>query len=63
MLDLVQSKLVAAGKTVIMVTHDPADARRSAEIAALVADGMVSPPVATDGLFDNPPAALKAYLG
>ncbi len=63
MLDLVQSKLVAAGKTVIMVTHDPADARRMADMAALVADGTVNPPVMTEELFRNPPPALRAYLG
>ena len=63
MLDLVRAKLVAAGKTVIMVTHDPADARRIADMAALVADGVVNSPVETDALFDDPPAALKAYLG
>ncbi|PJI85925.1 thiamine transport system ATP-binding protein [Yoonia maricola] len=63
MLDLVKAKLIAAGKTVIMVTHDPADAQRMAGMAALVAAGEVSAPVATDVLFDNPPPALKAYLG
>ncbi len=63
MLDLVKSKLSAAGKTVIMVTHDPADARRIAEFAVLVADGTVTDPVATDVLLDNPPPALAAYLG
>lgn len=63
MLDLVREKLVSAGKTVIMVTHDPADARRIADMAALVAEGEVSAPVATNVLFDDPPAALKAYLG
>lgn len=63
MLDLVREKLVGAGKTVIMVTHDPADARRIADMAALVAEGEVQAPVATDALLDNPPAALAAYLG
>lgn len=63
MLDLVKAKLVSAGKTVLMVTHDPADAQRMADMAALVADGTVSPPVATSDLFSNPPPALKAYLG
>lgn len=63
MLDLVKEKLRAAGKTVIMVTHDPADARRVADYAALVADGVLAPPVATDDLLDNPPPALAAYLG
>ncbi|MFO8125056.1 ATP-binding cassette domain-containing protein [Yoonia sp.] len=63
MLDLVRSKLVSAGKTVIMVTHDPSDARHMADLAALVADGKVSPPLATDHLFADPPPTLKAYLG
>lgn len=63
MLDLVREKLVGAGKTVIMVTHDPADARRIADMAALVAGGEVQSPVATDALLDNPPAELAAYLG
>jgi thiamine transport system ATP-binding protein len=63
MLDLVKTKLVAAGKTVIMVTHDPADARRIADMVALVDAGEVQAPVVTEVLFDNPPAALKAYLG
>ncbi len=63
MLDLVKAKLVSSGKTVIMVTHDPADARRIADMAALVAGGVVNEPVATDQLFDDPPPALKAYLG
>ncbi|MCK0097082.1 ATP-binding cassette domain-containing protein [Yoonia sp. F2084L] len=63
MLDLVRSKLKTAGKTIIMVTHDPSDARRIADQAALVADGTVAQPVATDSLLDNPPPALAAYLG
>ena len=63
MLDLVKAKLVAGGKTVVMVTHDPADARRIADDVAVVADGVVSAPVATDVLLDNPPPVLAAYLG
>lgn len=63
MLDLVQSMLTAAGKTVIMVTHDPMDARRIADHAVLVADGSVTPPVATDDLLTDPPPTLAAYLG
>ena len=63
MLDLVKEKLRAAGKTVIIVTHDPADARRVADYAALVADGVLAAPIATDDLLDNPPPALAAYLG
>lgn len=63
MLDLVKTKLMAGGKTVIMVTHDPADARRIADQAALVADGRVAEPMPTQMLLDNPPPSLAAYLG
>jgi len=63
MLVLVKDKLIATDKTVLMVTHDPADARRIADQAALVADGFVAAPVKTDVLLDNPPSALAAYLG
>lgn len=63
MLDLVRSKLRAVGKTIIMVTHDPADARRIADQAALVADGTVADPLVTESLLDNPPPTLAAYLG
>ena len=63
MLDLVQSKLRSDGKTVIMVTHDPADARRVAQLSVLVAEGRAAEPVETNTLLDNPPPALAAYLG
>ncbi len=61
MLDLVKSRL--AGRTVIMVTHDPADAKRIADNLCLVADGVVSEPVNTSEAFANPPQALRDYLG
>ena len=51
------------GKTVLMVTHDPADARRLAELTVLVADGLASAPAATTALFAHPPKALADYLG
>lgn len=54
---------VAAEATVLMVTHDPADARRFAGLSVLVADGVAAAPVATEALFADPPAALRAYLG
>jgi thiamine transport system ATP-binding protein len=54
---------VAATATVLMVTHDPADARRFADLAVLVADGVAAAPVATPALFADPPAALRDYLG
>jgi thiamine transport system ATP-binding protein len=63
MLDLVKERLGALGKTVVMVTHDPADARRVAEQTVIVADGRTYAPRPTATLLDNPPATLAAYLG
>ena len=54
---------LAGEATVLMVTHDPADARRFADQTILVADGIAHPPVPTAGLFTDPPPALRAYLG
>lgn len=63
MLDLVTETALESGATVLMVTHDPDDARRFASDTVLVADGVAQPPVPTDALFANPPPALRAYLG
>ncbi|ATG37311.1 thiamine import ATP-binding protein ThiQ [Phaeobacter piscinae] len=63
MLDLVAELAAETGATVLMVSHDPADARRIADQVVLVADGVAHPPMATAELLDNPPPALKAYLG
>lgn len=51
------------GATVLMVTHDPEDARAFAPETVVVIDGIAQPPVPTGPLLDNPPAALAAYLG
>ena len=61
MLGLVRERL--AGRTVLLVTHDPDDARRVADRAVLVAQGVASMPVATGDFFANPPKALRDYLG
>jgi thiamine transport system ATP-binding protein len=63
MLGLVRTMLVGAGKTVLMVTHDPADARAVADAVILVADGVAAAPVATALIFADPPKALRDYLG
>ena len=49
--------------TVLMVTHDPEDARTFADQTILVADGVAHPPQNTRALFANPPKALRDYLG
>ena len=63
MLTLVRDTLVAVGKTIIMVTHDPQDARTVADHVILISDHTAHPPVPTEALFTNPPAALRSYLG
>ena len=61
MLDL--TARMTAGQTVVLVTHDPAEARRFADLAVLVADGVAAAPVPIGPLLDDPPPALAAYLG
>lgn len=63
MLDLVARIADETGATVLMVSHDPDDARRLASHTILVADGRALPPQDTGALLDNPPPALAAYLG
>jgi thiamine transport system ATP-binding protein len=63
MLDLLDEVATATHAAVLLVTHDPNDAKRFAEKTVLVADGAASAPTATAELFANPPPALSAYLG
>ena len=63
MLTLVRDRLAARGRTVVVVTHDPQDARDFADRIVLVADGMAHAPRPTDAIFADPPPALRDYLG
>lgn len=63
MLDLVQAIATENSTTILMVSHDPADARRIAGQTIVVADGRAEPPRPTAVLFSDPPPALRAYLG
>lgn len=63
MLDLVADLVAETGATLLMVSHDPSDARRIADEACLVADGWAHPPRPCGALLDNPPPALRDYLG
>lgn len=63
MLDLVAEIAGTMGATVLMVSHNPADALRIAPETILVADGRAHPPQPTADLLANPPPALAAYLG
>lgn len=63
MLDLVAALAGETGATLLLVTHDPEDARRIASHVVLVDGGVAAAPVATETLFANPPEALRRYLG
>lgn len=63
MLGLVAGIASAQGTTVLMVSHDPADARSLCPETILVAEGRALPPQPTAPLLDSPPPALRAYLG
>ncbi|WP_299931736.1 ATP-binding cassette domain-containing protein [uncultured Pelagimonas sp.] len=63
MLGLVRDVAGNLGALVVMVTHDPDDARRFAEDVVLVADDKVHLPVATAAFFANPPEAYQEYVG
>ncbi|MBU2980552.1 thiamine ABC transporter ATP-binding protein [Lentibacter algarum] len=63
MLALVDEIAAERGAGVLMVSHDPQDAKSFADQVILVADGQVHAPRETAEIFANPPAALVAYLG
>jgi thiamine transport system ATP-binding protein len=63
MLDLVAEIACATQATLLMVSHDPADALRIADQTVLVADGIARAPQPTGALLQDPPPALAAYLG
>lgn len=63
MLDLVAALAGDTGATVLLVSHDPDDARRIAGQTVLVADGVAHAPQPTAQLLDHPPEALRRYLG
>jgi len=63
MLALVAEIAAEQRATVLMVSHDPADAIALCPQTVLVAEGIAHPPAATVGLLADPPPALAAYLG
>ncbi len=64
MLDLVDELRRSAGLTVVLVSHQPEDARRIAQHGVFIDDGHVAAAGAIPDLLDDPPtAALAAYLG
>lgn len=63
MLDLAARAAEARGLTLLMVTHDPADALRLCPLTVTVDEGVAQPPRDTGELLQNPPEGLRAYLG
>jgi thiamine transport system ATP-binding protein len=63
MLDLVEEVAAETQALVLMVTHDPQDARRFARKVVLVAEGRADSPRETEAVFADPPDALRDYLG
>jgi len=63
MLALVGEIVRETGATLLTVSHEPADAKALADGVILVADGTAQAPVPTAEIFDNPPEALRDYLG
>ena len=61
MLDLVAR--TACNTLVLMITHDPEDARRFAPQTLVVTQGSVMPPRDTAILLAHPPPELAQYLG
>jgi thiamine transport system ATP-binding protein len=63
MMALVAELQAETGALTLMVTHDPADARRFAPLTVLVEGGLAHRPVPTEALFADPPPGLADYLG
>jgi len=63
MLDLVADLVAETGATLLMVSHNPEDAKRIAQSVVLVSRGVADAPVPTAAIFADPPTALRAYLG
>jgi thiamine transport system ATP-binding protein len=63
MLALVDDIARDTGSLVMLVTHDPEDARQFADLAVFVQDGVAHPPQPAAALLEAPPPGLAAYLG
>ena len=63
MLDFVAELTAETGATLLMVTHDPEDAARLADVIVHVSDRRAHPPEEAQAMLRDPPPALRAYLG
>lgn len=63
MLALVDRIAAETGALVLLVTHDPGDAKRFAGMCAFLEGGVALPPEPTARFFAGASGALRAYLG
>ncbi|AKS47616.1 thiamine transport system ATP-binding protein [Octadecabacter temperatus] len=63
MLDLSVALAKEAGRTVVMVTHDPSDAARVADAILGVSPNKAWAPISTQDFLNDPPEAFVDYLG
>ena len=63
MTGLVREVAAEIGATVLMVTHDPDDARALGGSVVVVDDGRATPPEPVEAVLADPPPALRRYLG
>lgn len=63
MLELLARITDESQTTVLMVTHNPDDARQFAPHTILIEEGIAKNPAPTVELLNNPPPGLRAYLG
>jgi thiamine transport system ATP-binding protein len=63
MLRLVRQVADRTAAAVLMVTHDPRDARALGGMTVFVDDGVAAPPLPTEALLRDPTPALRRYLG
>jgi thiamine transport system ATP-binding protein len=63
MLGLVRQVADRTAATVLMVTHDPRDARALGGMTVFVDDGVAAAPAPTEALLRDPTPALQRYLG
>ena len=63
MLQLVRSVADDLGAILIMVTHDPGEARALAGLVCFVEDGIAQTPIEAEAFFKNPPEGMRRYTG
>ncbi|MDW4498234.1 ATP-binding cassette domain-containing protein [Sulfitobacter sp. D35] len=63
MLELVRELVAETGATLMMITHAPEDVGRIADDVIFVDAGRAQAPMPAADLLENPPPALRAYLG